>query len=82
MRSDVRTWRQVGLYEVGGALPGVRYVPIMEEGGGPTALDLEDALPLANLLARLPEHKDAIAAALDSLQPEPFLLHPGQCPLS
>lgn len=36
------------------------------------ALELEDALPLANLLAPVGEAKDAIVSALDALLAEPF----------
>ena len=68
---------QIGLYETGGAIPAVRYVPIAEEEGAPTPLDLEDALPLTSLLTPVTEHKEAIAAALDTLQAEPFEPSPG-----
>ena len=63
---------------MGETIPGVHYVPILEEGGAPTPLDLEDALPLSSLLAPVAEQKDAIAAALDTLQAEPYEPSPGK----
>jgi len=63
---------QIGLYEVSGAVPTVRYVPILEDDGAPTPLDLEDALPLAALLTRVADAKDSIAAAIDAMPAEPF----------
>ncbi len=63
---------QIGLYEVSGSVPTVRYVPILEADGAPTPLDLEDALPLACLLSPVADAKDAIGAAIDALQAEPF----------
>ena len=63
---------QIGLYEVSGAVPTVRYVPILEDDGAPTPLDLDDALPLGCLLTRVADAKDAIAAAIDALPAEPF----------
>lgn len=71
---------QIGLYEVGDSIPRVSHVPILEEDGAPTPLDLEDALPLTSLLASVAEQKDAIAAAIDTLQAQPFELSPGECP--
>lgn len=64
---------QLGLYEVapGGGMS-VRYVQLLEEDAAPTAMELEDALPLTALLAPVGEAKDAIVAGLDSLQAEPF----------
>lgn len=66
-------WVQLGLYEVapGGGVS-VRYVQLLEEDAAPTAMELEDALPLTALLAPVGKAKDAIVAALDSLQAEPF----------
>jgi hypothetical protein len=64
---------QLGLYEVspsGGA--SVRYVQLLEDDVAPTALELEDAVPLAALLAPVGEAKESIVAALESLQAEPF----------
>ena len=64
---------QLGLYEVnpsGGA--SVRYVQLLEDDIAPTALELEDAVPLSALLAPVGEAKESIVAALESLQAEPF----------
>ena len=63
---------QIGLYEVSGSVPTVRFVPIVEADGAPTPLDLEDALPLACLLTPVADAKDAISAAIDALQAEPY----------
>ncbi len=66
---------QVGLHEVGpSGGPGrgtVRYVRLSEEGEAPSAVELQDALPLEALLAPLGASKDAIVAAVEALQPEP-----------
>lgn len=64
-------WHQIGLYDVVGRVARVQYVPILEEDGAPTPLELEDALPLGALLAPLATHKDGIAAALEALEPDP-----------
>jgi len=68
---------QVSLYEVGPSdAPGratVRHVRLSEEGEAPTAVELQDALPLEALLAPVGACKDAIVAAVDTLLPEPFL---------
>ena len=64
---------QLGLYEVnpsGGA--SVRYVQLLEDDIAPTALELEDAVPLSALLAPVGEAKESIVTALESLQSEPF----------
>jgi hypothetical protein len=53
-----------------GKVPTVVHVPLIEEEGAPTPLELEDALPLGSLLAPVAASKDAIAAALETLAPE------------
>lgn len=53
-------------------MPAVKYVPLMDFGGAsPTLLELEEALPLESLLAPVASCKEAISAALESLQPDP-----------
>ena len=62
---------QVGLYDVQGRVPIVHRVALVEdESGSPVAVDLQDALPLDALLAPVASCKEAIASALDTLQPE------------
>lgn len=64
---------QLALYEVApGGSASVRYVQLLQEDAAPTAFELEDALPLTALLAPIGEAKDAIVAALEALQAEPF----------
>lgn len=62
---------QVGLFDVQGSVPSVKYVHLRHETrGSPTPLALEDALPLEHLLAPVGACKESIAAAVDSLQPD------------
>lgn len=47
----------------------MRSVPILETYGSPTSVELQDALPLDAFLAPVSSSKDAIASALESLEP-------------
>lgn len=62
---------QVGLYDIHGKLPVVKYVPLLDAGKGqsPTSLELGDAMALEDLLAPVGHFKDAIAGALEGLEP-------------
>ena len=60
---------QIELYDVAGGVTSIRTVPILELHGSPTALDLQDALPLGNFLAPVASCKDALASALETLEP-------------
>lgn len=60
---------QIELYDVAGGVTSVRTVPILEMHGSPTALDLQDALPLGAFLAPVASCKDALASALETLEP-------------
>lgn len=72
-RSLLHCALQLGLYEVApGGSTSVRYVQLTDEDAAPTAFELEDALALTALLTPVGEAKDAIVAALDALQAEPF----------
>ena len=51
----------------------VHYVPLLESAAGPTPVELQEALPLAALLAPAAACKDALSALLDALQPEAHL---------
>lgn len=62
---------QLGLYDVSGKAPSVKFVHIIESGTeSPTALDLQDALSLDSLAPSLSTHKESIARAIDLLTPE------------
>ena len=66
---------QIELYDVVGGVTSIRSVPILESYGSPTALELQDGLPLGAFLAPVASCKDALAAALETLEPcEPLLL--------
>lgn len=60
---------KVGLHDIRGATPVVRYVPLFDSLALP--LPLSDAVPLADLLCPVGTAKEAIAAALDGLRPDP-----------
>lgn len=62
---------QVGLHEALESGPAVRYVPVLPTGPNPTTVELQDALPLASLLAPVGTRKEAIAAMLEAMQPHP-----------
>lgn len=60
---------QVRVYDIMGGVTSVRSVPILASHGAPTAVDLHDALPISPFLAPASEAKEAIAAALEALEP-------------
>jgi hypothetical protein len=62
---------QVGLHNMQGNVPVVKYVSLVEDGSdSPTPLGLVDALPLVEFLAPLETCKEQMAAAVDLLKPE------------
>ena len=62
---------QIGLYDTQGPHTSLKYVHISgNPKGPPTALGLEEALPLPHLLAPVGSCKEGIAAAVDSLEPD------------
>lgn len=62
---------RVGLWDLQGGVPAVRYVPLAARGGpdAATAVELADALPLEAFLAPIDRWRDEIEAALEALQP-------------
>lgn len=73
---------EIALFEAGtgagAAPPAVRHVPLTPAGAAPAALELEEVMPLANLLTPLRgEGKSAAAAAIEGLAPA----GPGRRPL-
>lgn len=64
---------QVGLYDVRGQLPVVKFVPIVRSsssGQSPTTVELGDALPLEDFLAPVGLLKERIHSALEVLEPD------------
>mmetsp|Transcript_17666 Transcript_17666/g.42375 ORF Transcript_17666/g.42375 Transcript_17666/m.42375 type:complete len:458 (-) Transcript_17666:91-1464(-) len=62
---------KIGLHDVQGKVPIVKYVPLVSaaEGQSPTRLELKDALALEDLLAPVGQFKDSMYAALEALEP-------------
>ena len=70
---------QVHLYDVGSLHGGLsmRAIPLLEEAGAPTPVALQDALPPAAFLAPVAARKEALAAAIEALEPcEPGARNP------
>ena len=62
---------QIGLWDVTGSVPSVKYVHIIEHGlEAPTAVDLQSAVPLTSLAPSVGEYKSAFATAIDLLHTE------------
>ena len=62
---------QIGLYDPQGPHTSLKYVHISDKAKGPpTALGLEEALPLPHLLTPVGSCKEGIVAAIDSLEPD------------
>ena len=75
---------QVDLYDVSGPHgASMRAIPLLEERGAPTPVDLQDALPLSAFLAPVAESKEALSAAVEALEPSEAgrscALHPSAC---
>lgn len=59
---------QIGMYDLQGKIPLVKYVPLVEkQGGSPTRVELADAMALRDLLAPIGKCKESIYGALEGL---------------
>ena len=59
---------QVALYDFQGPTPGVRRIPLIDQGDRPTPVDLQDALPLDDFLGPLAQCREAVSLTLEALQ--------------
>lgn len=60
---------KIGLYDVQGPIPVVKYVSIPPDMDGKLPVDLDMAMPLPAFLAPVESNKEHIAAALETLRP-------------
>ncbi|KAG0567291.1 hypothetical protein KC19_7G124200 [Ceratodon purpureus] len=60
---------KIGLYDVQGPIPVVKYVSIPPDMDGKLPVDLDMAMPLPAFLATVEDNKEHIAAALETLRP-------------
>lgn len=60
---------KVGLYDVQGSIPVVKYVTIPAGKDATLPMELEDVMSLESFLAPVDKHKDHITAALETLRP-------------
>mmetsp|Transcript_35145 Transcript_35145/g.91272 ORF Transcript_35145/g.91272 Transcript_35145/m.91272 type:complete len:638 (-) Transcript_35145:739-2652(-) len=60
---------KVGMYDLQGKIPLVKYVPLLDKqgGGSPTSVELGDAMALRDLLAPVGKCKETMYAALEGL---------------